>query len=96
MATVGRAEWFLEEAGDRDPSGARAGAILQVLIARDPAERRPRIRGWLPAGFCPPQVRIIERQPSPEVMMIRPLSARGTPGSPLAEPDLLFWHGDLF
>jgi predicted N-acetyltransferase YhbS len=92
----GNPEWILEEAGDRDPSGARVGAILQVLIARDPAERRPTIRGWLPAGFCPPQVQIIERRPSSEVMMIRPLSARGTPASPLAEHDLLFWHGDVF
>ena len=72
----GGVEWMLEEAGDRDPTGARVGAILQVLIARDPAERRPTIRGWLPDGFCPPQVRIIGRQPSAEVMMIRPLTSR--------------------
>src|SRR5206468_10676186 len=37
----------LEECGDRDPSGARMGAILQVLIARNPAERRPAITAWL-------------------------------------------------
>jgi GNAT superfamily N-acetyltransferase len=92
----GHPEWVLEEAGDRDPSGARVGAILQVLIARDPAERRPAIRGWLPAGFCPPQVRITETRPSAEVMMIRPLSARGTPTSPPGEQEILYWHGDLF
>jgi len=48
--------------GDRDPSGARAGAILQGLIAREPAERRPTIRGWLASGFLPPQVTIVERR----------------------------------
>lgn len=88
--------WTLEAAGDRDPTGARVGAILQVLIARDPAERRPTITGWLPAGFLPPQVTIIGERPSAEVMMIKPLTARGTPSSPLTEADLLYWHGDLF
>ena len=29
--------WVLEECGDRDPAGARVGAILQVLMARDPS-----------------------------------------------------------
>ena len=28
--------WTLEEAGDRDPAGARLGAMLQVLLAREP------------------------------------------------------------
>jgi GNAT superfamily N-acetyltransferase len=28
--------WTLEEAGDRDPAGARLGAILQTLLAREP------------------------------------------------------------
>ena len=41
--------WTIEEAGDRDPGGARLGAILQALIAREPAEKRPSIT----AG-CPP------------------------------------------
>ena len=40
--------WTIEECGDRDPSGARVGAILQALIAREPVERRPTIRAWLP------------------------------------------------
>src|SRR5690349_2320221 len=43
--------WTLEECGDRDPSGARVGAILQALIARQPAERRLVVRAWLPPGF---------------------------------------------
>jgi hypothetical protein len=45
------------------PSGARVGAILQALIAREPVERRPTIRGWLPPGFVPPQVTIVSAKP---------------------------------
>ncbi len=71
--------WTIEEAGDRDPGGARAGAMLQALIAREPAEQRPSIRAWLPDGFLPPQVTVIGEKPSAEVMMMRALTiaARG-------------------
>src|SRR5690606_19334118 len=49
--------WTLEEAGDRDPAGARLGALLQVLVAREPSRQAPRIRAWWPAAFpVPPQV----------------------------------------
>ena len=61
---------MIEEAGDRDPAGARVGAILQALIAREPAEQRPRSRRWLPDGFLPPQVTIVGETPSADVMMI--------------------------
>jgi hypothetical protein len=44
------------------PSGARLGAMLQALIAREPAERRPIINGWLPPGFIPPQITILSAQ----------------------------------
>ncbi len=60
--------WTIEECGDRDPSGARIGAILQALIAREPVEQRPIIRGWLPPGFEPPQITIVSARPSTEVM----------------------------
>src|SRR5690349_7373959 len=60
--------WTIEECGDRDPSGARVGAMSQALIARDPVERRPTIRGRLPPGLVPPQV-AIEPKPSLHVMM---------------------------
>lgn len=89
-------QWTIEELGDRDPGGARAGAMLQALIAREPAEKRPSIVAWLPDGFLPPQVTIIAEKPSAEVMMIRPLSARGQLTSPLASSDVLYWRGDLF
>jgi hypothetical protein len=35
ISIVGRT-WTIEECGNRDPSGARVGAILQPLIAREP------------------------------------------------------------
>jgi len=89
-------EWMLDSAGDRDPTGARVGAILQVLIARDPAESRPAISGWLPEGFLPPQVTVIGEQPSAELMMVRPLTAAGEAARDLRQDDLLYWRGDLF
>ena len=92
----GSAEWTLEECGDRDPTGARVGAILQVLIARNPAEPRPSIRAWLPPGFHPPQVEIIGQQPSAAVMMVRPLTPAGEAASALRAEDVFYWHADVF
>jgi hypothetical protein len=88
--------WTLEECGDRDPSGARVGAILQVLIARDPAEQRPTIRAWLPAGFLPPQVSVVGEGPSADVMMLRPLSTAGEAARGLSEADIFYWRSDMF
>jgi hypothetical protein len=87
--------WTIEECGDRDPSGARVGAILQALIAREPVERRPTIRAWLPRGFVPPQVTIVSAKPSTEVLLMRPLE------SMVAQPrlsgdEVLYWRGDIF
>ena len=87
--------WTIEECGDRDPSGARVGAILQALIAREPVERRPTIRAWLPAGFVPPQVTIMSARPPTEVLMVRSL------GSTVVQPrlsaaDVLYWRSDIF
>ena len=95
MSVLGSA-WTIEEAGDRDPNGARLGAILQALIAREPAEKRPAITAWLPDGFLPPQVSIIGETPSKDVMMIRALndSVRGL--RPLTPADVCYWHGDAF
>jgi GNAT superfamily N-acetyltransferase len=87
--------WTIEECGDRDHSGARVGAILQALIAREPVERRPTIRAWLPHGFVPPQVTIVSAKPSTDVLIVRSL------GSPMIEPrlsgdDVLYWRADVF
>jgi hypothetical protein len=89
-------EWTIEECGDRDPAGARLGALLQVLIARDPAERRPVIRGALPHGFMPPQLAAISSAPSPEIMMVRALNADASAALSLREEEILYWKGDRF
>jgi predicted N-acetyltransferase YhbS len=39
VSTEQDGRWMIEEAGDRDPSGARLGAMLQVMLARLPGER---------------------------------------------------------
>jgi len=87
--------WTIEECGDRDPSGARVGAMLQALLAREPVERRPTIRGRLPTGFVPPQVAIVSEKASTHVMMVRAL------GPTIVQPRLsgdavLYWPGDIF
>ena len=87
--------WTIEECGDRDPSGARVGAILQALIAREPVERRPTIRGWLPYGFVPPQVTIVSTQPSADVLMVQPLGSTVVQ-PPLSGNDVLYWLSDMF
>jgi GNAT superfamily N-acetyltransferase len=88
--------WTLEECGDRDPSGARIGALLQGLIARQPAERRPIIHAWLPPEFIPPQITIADSRPPAEVMMVRPLTPAAESARTLGENDVLYWRGDLF
>jgi len=96
VITVKDNAWTVEEIGDRDPSGARAGAMLQALIAREPAERRPSITALLPDGFLPPQVTIVGETPSKDVMMVRGLSDRARAAAPLAASDVCYWHGDIF
>jgi hypothetical protein len=87
--------WTIEECGDRDPSGARVGAMLQALIAREPVERRPTIRAWLPHGFVPPQVTIVSAKPSTDVLMVRSLGSMVVQ-PPLSGDDVLYWRSDIF
>jgi GNAT superfamily N-acetyltransferase len=94
VITVRGGAWVLAECGDRDPTGARVGAILQVLIARDPSAARPAITAWLPAGFRPPQIEIVGERPSSDIMMMRGLG-RSVPELP-NPADALYWHGDMF
>jgi predicted N-acetyltransferase YhbS len=88
--------WFIEDAGDRDPSGARLGAMLQAMVARSPHLDPPEIRGWLPHGLVPPQVQITERLPLSAVLMIRPLADRTLPLPPLEASDVAYWRLDYF
>jgi hypothetical protein len=93
LSVVGNV-WTLEECGDRDPSGARVGALLQTVIAREPGGTGPTIRAWLPARFLPPQVTIISATPSTQTVTMRMLDRRATAPS-LSSDDVLFWRDDL-
>jgi hypothetical protein len=68
------------------------GAILQVLAARDPAGPPMRLRGWLPHTFRPPQFRIVQEEPSGDIMMVKSL---GSP-SPLDGQPAVYWNLDVF
>ena len=86
--------WTLEEAGDRDPSGARLGAILQVLVAREPSAPIPLIRAWWPPAFpVPPQLELTDGAPARDLFMVRPLA--DVPMPEQAE-DVFYWHSDYF
>jgi hypothetical protein len=94
VVSIAGRSWTLEECGDRDPSGTRVGALLQALIAREPVERRPAIRTWLPPRFVPPQVTVASTRPSTVVMKIRSLSSTAVPR--LGGNDVLYWRNDIF
>lgn len=96
VCSVHNGQWTIEEAGDRDPSGARLGGMLQVMLAREPSLSAPRISGFWPHALQPPQVEIAARQSTEQVMMIRPLRDRTLPMPPLNASEVLYWHGDLF
>jgi GNAT superfamily N-acetyltransferase len=86
--------WTIESCGDRDPSGARIGAILQGLVARDPAEARPDIRAWLPSTLRPPQLTVLSATAATDVMMIRALTEAVRLGPRLAPEDVMYWKAD--
>jgi hypothetical protein len=87
-------DWTIEECGDRDPSGARVGAMLQALVAREPVERRPSIRAWLPPAFVPPQVTLVQASPPARPMRLKALGA--TLVRPLSAGEVLFWRSDAY
>jgi GNAT superfamily N-acetyltransferase len=85
--------WTLEEAGDRDPAAARVGAMLQVLVAREPSHRSPVVRAWWPRAFpIPPQVELIDRSDARDLFMVRPLAEITMP----APDDVFYWRSDYF
>jgi GNAT superfamily N-acetyltransferase len=96
VSTVHDGRWFIEEAGDRDPAGARLGAMLQLMIARTPHLDTPDIRAWWPHGLTPPQLTIAAHEPTGEVLMIRPLSDRTLPLPPLTAGEVAYWRNDYF
>jgi GNAT superfamily N-acetyltransferase len=94
MLSVDVNGWTLVEAGDRDPAGARLGAMLQVLLAREPSVQPPPIRAWWPRRFpVPPQLEIVERHDALDVMMMRPLGSIAPPSS---ADGVFYWRSDFF
>jgi len=94
VLTVSSAGWTLEEAGDRDPAGARLGAILQVLLAREPSRPAPLIRTWWPPAMpVPPQLRLVNQVPARDVFMLRPI---GDVRIPSRGEDVFYWRSDYF
>ena len=86
--------WTLEEAGDRDPAAARLGGMLQVLVAREPAQRTPLIRAWWPRSFpVPPQLTLVDRTPARDLFMVRPLADVAPPET---ADDVFYWRSDFF
>jgi GNAT superfamily N-acetyltransferase len=86
--------WTLEEAGDRDPAGARLGAMLQTLIAREPHGPAPLIRTWWPRGFAvPPQLELRDRSDARDVFMVCPLADVAMPRT---ADDVFYWRSDYF
>ena len=95
VLTVSPGGWTLEEAGDRDPAGARLGGILQVLLAREPSRSVPLIRAWWPPTFpVPPQVRLVNRVQARDIFMLRPI-APGV-GIPQRPGEVFYWRSDYF
>lgn len=85
---------WLDACGDRDPTGARVGAILQVLYARTPAEILPPLRAWLPDGWLPPQVKIASREAADDILMVKALG--GTTVLPMHGREITWWRADYF
>jgi GNAT superfamily N-acetyltransferase len=86
--------WTLEEAGDRDPAAARLGAMLQVLLAREPAQRTPLIRAWWPRAMpVPPQIGLTDRIDARDLFMVRPLADVAMPAT---ADEVLYWRSDYF
>lgn len=87
--------WTLEEAGDRDPAGARLGAMFQVLLAREPSLRDPVIRAWWPRSFpAPPQLTFSNRSDPKDIFMVRPLA--GGLEVPPGPEGVFWWRSDYF
>ena len=94
VLTASRGGWTLEEAGDRDPAGARLGAILQVLLAREPSLDPPLLRAWWPPAFpAPPQIRLVDPVPARDIFMMRPIANVALPAK---ADEVFYWRSDYF
>ncbi len=96
VVTVHEGQWFIEDAGDHDPTGARVGAMLEAMLARTPHLDPPEIRAWLPHGFRPPQLDIVQTHQAADVLMIRPLNDRTLQLPPIGVEDVVYSPLDYF
>lgn len=87
--------WTIDECGDRDPSGARVGAMLQSVIARESSENRPVITAWWPADLRPPQLAVTSTTAGSDAVFGRFLRPRDS-RLRLATSDVLLWRSDCF
>lgn len=85
--------WMVTECGDRDPTGARAGALLEAMLAR-PTARAGRLVAWLPPNFLPPQLHVLWRERPAIVMMAAPLG--GFAFEVPHRDQVTWWHADAF
>ena len=85
--------WMVTECGDRDPSGARVGALIETMRSR-PGVRATRIVAWLPPSFLPPQLRVLWRERPAVAMMVAPLGGFAL-DLPHRDP-VAWWHADAF
>jgi len=84
---------ILQDWGDRDPAGARVGAMLQAVAARTPAEPPPPLRTWMPLDFAPPQlVRTSESAPGEQAM----LRGIGREAPRIAPEEIFYFKADAF
>jgi hypothetical protein len=95
VLSIANGAWTIEACGDRDPHGQRLGALLQALIARDPAAPPSVIRGWLPAAFVPPQATVVVQEISPVAVMASLIGPQPS-GAILRWSDTLYWSCDVF
>lgn len=96
IASIEGNQWFIDDAGDRDPAGARVGAMLQAMLARTPADEPPVIRSWWPLAAVPPQLTVADTCPVNGVLMIRPLKDRRLPLPPLEAQEVVHRRLDYF
>jgi hypothetical protein len=64
------------------------------MIARDPAEARLVLHGWLPAGFLPPQLVVVASAPSADRLYLGRLGV-GAAALALSPEDIRVWRTDL-
>lgn len=92
----GAERWTVESCGDRDPGGARIGAMLQAMLARAPSAPPSQILAWWPPALSPPQIDARPLAGSPITMMVRSLAGTVRLEPPLGARDVLYWHADAF